>query len=72
MTLQFWLLFVGAFLVGIYLIGIFIMARLESRISRFDPIGCLAWPWWFARYSKRMWIKRSREYDERRNQIVNG
>lgn len=44
-----------------------VMMTIEAiERRRIDPIGCLAWPWWFARYSKRMWDERTAQYDRLR------
>lgn len=41
-----------------------VLYEAENR-RRFDPVGCMAWPWWLFRYVKRKWIERTAEYDAR-------
>jgi hypothetical protein len=54
-------------IVGLYLVAAAAMMFQEWREHRrLDIVGCLAWPWWFARYSTRMWRERTRQYDEKR------
>jgi hypothetical protein len=56
-----------AWVIGIlfvWVIGAFIMCAYESeKCCRTDPLGSLFWPWWAIRYTRRMWIERSHEFD---------